>query len=47
MAEGEPLTPLRALSFVFIWGGAVVFAWAAWKRSRPELKATELVEPAG
>ena len=47
VAEGEPLTPLRALSFVFIWGGAVVFAWAAWKRSRPELKATELVEPAG
>jgi chloramphenicol-sensitive protein RarD len=44
--EGEAFTPLRALSFVFIWGGAVVFAYAAWKRSRPELRATELVEPA-
>jgi chloramphenicol-sensitive protein RarD len=44
--QGEAFTPLRALSFVFIWGGAVVFAFAAWKRSRPELRATELVEPA-
>jgi chloramphenicol-sensitive protein RarD len=44
--QGEAFTPLRALSFVFIWGGAVVFAYAAWKRSRPELRATELVEPA-
>jgi chloramphenicol-sensitive protein RarD len=44
--QGESFTPLRALSFVFIWGGAVVFAVAAWRRSRPELKATELVEPA-
>lgn len=46
VAEGEPMSPLRALSFVFIWGGAVVFGYAAWRRSRPELKATELVEPA-
>ena len=44
--QGEAFTPLRALSFVFIWGGAVVFAVAAWRRSRPELRATELVEPA-
>jgi chloramphenicol-sensitive protein RarD len=44
--QGEAFTPLRALSFVFIWSGAVVFAYAAFKRSRPELKATELVEPA-
>ncbi|THD52694.1 EamA family transporter RarD [Phenylobacterium sp.] len=44
--EGEAFTPLRGLSFLFIWGGAVVFAYAAWKRSRPELRATELVEPA-
>jgi chloramphenicol-sensitive protein RarD len=42
VAEGEQLSPLRALSFVFIWGGAVVFAYAAWKRSRPALKATAL-----
>ena len=46
VAQGEPFTPLRAASFLFIWGGAVVFAVAAWKRSRPELAATELVEPA-
>ncbi|HEX5264740.1 MAG TPA: EamA family transporter RarD [Phenylobacterium sp.] len=46
VAEGEPMSPLRALSFVFIWGGAVVFAYAAWRRSRPELAATALVEPA-
>ena len=44
--QGEAFTPLRALSFVFIWGGAVVFAIAAWRRSRPALQATELVEPA-
>ena len=46
VAQGEAFTPLRAASFVFIWGGAVVFAFAAWRRSRPALKATELVEPA-
>lgn len=31
---GEPFTALRALSFVFIWTGAGVFAWAAWRRGR-------------
>lgn len=31
---GEAFTPLRALSFVFIWTGAAVFAFAAWSRSR-------------
>jgi chloramphenicol-sensitive protein RarD len=46
VAQGEPFTPLRAASFLFIWGGAVVFAVAAWRRSRPALAATELVEPA-
>jgi chloramphenicol-sensitive protein RarD len=47
VAQGESFTPLRAASFVFIWGGAAVFAFAAWRRSRPELRATALVEPAG
>ena len=47
VAQGESFTPLRAASFVFIWGGAAVFALAAWRRSRPELRATALVEPAG
>ncbi|HEY8003201.1 MAG TPA: EamA family transporter RarD [Phenylobacterium sp.] len=44
--QGEAFTPLRAASFAFIWGGAAVFAFAAWRRSRPELRATALVEPA-
>lgn len=34
LMEGEAFTPLRALSFVFIWGGAAVFLWGAWRRSR-------------
>lgn len=39
---GEPLTPLRILSFVFIWAGAGVFALAAWRRSRA---ARSIAEP--
>jgi chloramphenicol-sensitive protein RarD len=31
---GEPFTPLRALSFVFIWLGVAVFAYGAWKKTR-------------
>jgi chloramphenicol-sensitive protein RarD len=31
---GEPMTPLRALSFVFIWAGAVAFAYGAWRAGR-------------
>lgn len=38
---GETLTPLRALSFGFIWAGAGVFAWATWKRSRAARRAVE------
>jgi len=34
VAEGEPFTPLRALSFVFIWAGAGVFAYGAWRKAR-------------
>lgn len=37
VAQGEPFTPLRALSFVFIWGGAGVFLWSilqAWRKGR-------------
>lgn len=34
LAEGEAFTPARALSFVFIWGGAAVFLWGAWTRAR-------------
>ena len=31
LAQGEPFTPLRALSFAFIWGGAAVFLYGAWR----------------
>jgi len=31
---GEEVSPLRILSFVFIWGGAVVFMYGAWRTSR-------------
>jgi chloramphenicol-sensitive protein RarD len=32
--QGEAFTPLRAVSFVFIWIGALVFAYGAWRRSQ-------------
>jgi chloramphenicol-sensitive protein RarD len=34
VALGEPFTPMRALSFMFIWLGVAVFAYGAWKRAR-------------
>ena len=34
LAQGEAFTPLRALSFAFIWAGAAVFIYGAWRRSR-------------
>ena len=34
VAFGEPFTPLRALSFVFIWLGVATFAYGAWRKSR-------------
>ena len=34
LSQGEAFTPMRAASFVFIWAGAAVFAWGAWRRSR-------------
>lgn len=37
--SGEPLTPLRILSFAFIWTGAGVFAIAALWRKRAERQA--------
>lgn len=44
---GEALTPLRILSFVFIWGGAAVFAAAAWFRVRAAREALKsAAEPA-
>ncbi|WP_369058427.1 EamA family transporter RarD [Caulobacter sp. 73W] len=34
VALGEAFTPLRALSFGFIWAGVAVFAYGAWKAGR-------------
>ena len=34
VALGEAFTPLRALSFVFIWLGVATFAYGAWKKTR-------------
>jgi chloramphenicol-sensitive protein RarD len=31
---GEALTPLRIVSFGFIWAGVLVFAWSAWRATR-------------
>ncbi|HST91995.1 MAG TPA: EamA family transporter RarD, partial [Brevundimonas sp.] len=43
---GEALTPLRILSFAFIWGGAAVFAAAALLRRRAARRALkETAEP--
>jgi chloramphenicol-sensitive protein RarD len=36
---GEAFTPMRALSFVFIWLGVAVFAYGAWKRTRTVARA--------
>lgn len=32
--QGEAFTPLRGVSFGFIWCGAAIFAYGAWRRSR-------------
>jgi len=34
VAEGEAFTALRGISFLFIWGGAAVYAFGAWRRTR-------------
>ncbi|WP_140984203.1 EamA family transporter RarD [Asticcacaulis tiandongensis] len=34
LALGEPFSVLRGVSFVFIWVGALVFAFGAWRRFR-------------
>jgi chloramphenicol-sensitive protein RarD len=44
VVEGEAFGPLRAASFVFIWGGAAVFAWGAWRRSRAVMAAVREIQ---
>lgn len=41
---GEAFTPLRAVSFVFIWAGAMVFAVAAVQRARATRRAVPQAE---
>lgn len=47
LAQGEPFTPLRALSFAFIWCGAAAFLYGAWRKSRAVRAAITEVAPAG
>ena len=46
LVEGEPFTPMRALSFLFIWGGAAAFLWGAWTRARSVRLAIAEATPA-
>ena len=46
VVEGEAFGPLRAASFVFIWAGAAVFAWGAWRRSRAVMRVVAETQPA-
>jgi chloramphenicol-sensitive protein RarD len=46
LLEGEAFTPVRALSFAFIWGGAAVFLWGAWTRARSVRLAIAEATPA-
>lgn len=39
LSQGEAFTPARAISFAFIWCGAAVFLYGAWRRSRAVLRA--------
>lgn len=40
LSVGERLTPLAAISFVFIWAGAIVFALGAWRAARQLQRAS-------
>jgi chloramphenicol-sensitive protein RarD len=46
VAEGEPFTPIRALSFAFIWVGGAVFLWGALHKVRAARLAIRNAEPA-
>jgi chloramphenicol-sensitive protein RarD len=39
LAQGEAFTPLRALSFVFIWCGAAVFVFGALRAARAPVQS--------
>lgn len=46
VSQGEAFTPLRGLSFAFIWGGAAVFMYGAWRRTRRVERAIAETAPA-
>ena len=46
VAEGEAFTPVRAVSFAFIWTGAAVFLWGALHKVRAARLAIRGAEPA-
>jgi chloramphenicol-sensitive protein RarD len=43
VAEGEPFTLLRGVSFAFIWLGAGVYAFGAWRKGRLRARETEVL----
>ena len=43
--EGEAFNTLRLVSFVFIWGGAAVYAYGAWKKARALKARVPLATP--
>jgi chloramphenicol-sensitive protein RarD len=34
LAQGEPFTALRGVSFAFIWAGAATYMFGLWRRTR-------------
>jgi chloramphenicol-sensitive protein RarD len=46
VAQGEPFTAVRALSFALIWCGVAVFVYGAWRRSRVVTQAQKAIEAA-
>jgi chloramphenicol-sensitive protein RarD len=46
VAQGEPFTVVRALSFALIWGGVAVFLYGAWRRTRSVARARNAIEAA-
>nr|WP_240454607.1 EamA family transporter RarD [Caulobacter sp. 17J65-9] len=47
VSQGEHFTPLRAVSFGFIWLGAGVFAYGAWRKVRERKLAAAAIEAEG
>ena len=46
VSQGEDLNALRLASFAFIWTGAAVFAYGAWRRNRDRAAVAAQPSPA-